>query len=144
MKYTQIVLTDFQAGLAASALSNAAADAVDEREKEQCSQLADFLFAVADNSTAFPIKTPAMARAIRKRVARLKGPAAPKRANARKRAQERAQGGQKRTRAQKREEAVAHNEAFFKAMEEARLEAEKLAEVNDEPKKLIRVPWRKQ
>lgn len=146
MHYTQIVLTDSQAGFAASAVSKAADEASNAQEKQQLSQLADFLFAVATNPLAFPVKSPKMARSIRKRVARLKGPAQPQRPNARKRGQERAQGSQKRSRARKRIEAAEWNEARAQleaAMENAKAKREQLAEVSSDPKKRIALPWSK-
>jgi hypothetical protein len=143
-----MTLTDSQVGFAASAVSKAAEEATHEQEKQQLSQLADFLFSVANNPLAFPVKEPKMARALKKRAARMK-PAPPKKPNARKRAQLRAQGSQKRSRAQKRIEAAEWNAtraAMEAALERAKAEKEQLAEVNDntnEPKKRLVLPWSK-
>lgn len=142
MHYTQIVLTDSQAGFAASAVSKAATEATNEQEKQQLSQLADFLFSVATNPLAFPVKDPKMARSLKKRIARLKGPAQPERPNPRKRAQERAQGSQKRSRAQKRVEAAEWNTTRSQleaALESAKAKREQL----NDPKKRIALPWTK-
>lgn len=143
MKYVQIVLTDYQAGLAGSALTIAREESDDEQEKEMCSQLADFFFTVSGNPSAFPIKSPEMARSIKKRMSRLKGPAAPKRANPRKRAQLRSQGSQKRSGIDKRMAAAVHNLEFERMLEESRAVAERLAQENEPAKKIVRVPWRK-
>jgi hypothetical protein len=144
LHYTQIVLTDSQAGFAASAVSKAAEEAANEQEKSQLSQLADFLFTVANNPLSFPVKEPKMARALKKRAARM-NPAPPKKPNARKRAQLRAQGSQKRSRAQKRIEAAEWNAtraAMEAALERVKADKEQLAEVN-EPKKRLVLPWSK-
>jgi hypothetical protein len=117
MQYVQLVLTDVQAGLLAKAAGNARLATEDEVEQGQFGALMDFLYAVEAQPARFPVTMPGMRRAIKKRIARTKGPAQPK-PNKRKRAQLRAQGGQKRTRAQKRAEALAYN-----AEREAQMEA---------------------
>lgn len=145
MQYVQLTLTDSQVSLLAGATGNAMIEAEDQAEREQLAGLTDFLYAVEANPAAFPVKSPAMARAIKKRMSRLKGPAQPQRPNARKRTQLRSQGSQKRTRAQKRIEAAEWNvqrAAMEAALERAKTEREALEEVG--PKnKIIRVPWRK-
>lgn len=114
-------------------------------EREQLAVLTDFLYQVEANPSAFPVKSPAMARAIKKRMSRLKGPAQPQKPNARKRTQLRSQGSQKRSRTQKRIEAEEWNvqrSAMEAALERAKAEREALEEAG--PKnKIIRVPWRK-
>lgn len=123
MHYVQLVLTESQAALTARALSNSVVDNDDPTEREQLTQLADFFYAVEANPAAFPVKTPAMTRAIKKRVSRMKGAPTSRKPNVRKRTQERKQGFQKRTRWERREEVAAHNSAFEAA--QARLEAER-------------------
>lgn len=110
-------------------------------EREQLAALTDFLYQVEANPSAFPVKSPAMARAIKKRMSRLKGPAQPQRPNARKRTQLRSQGSQKRIRAQKRIEAEEWNvqrSAMEAALERAKAEREALEEA---PKKKIHLPF---
>lgn len=119
MRYVQLVLTDSQAGLVATAAKNASLDA-EGVEQEQLVALADFFTAVETNPDGFPVTEP-MRSAIRKRLSRTRGPAQPK-PNKRKRAQLRSQGHQKRTRAEKREAARLYNEAFQAA--QAALEIE--------------------
>ena len=110
MHYVQLTLTDSQVGLLAGAAKNAALDSENEQEREQLFALVDFLYAVEANPTAFPVRDPRMARSIKKRMARLKGPTQPK-PNKRKRAQLRSQSGQKRNRAQRKALVAAFNEA---------------------------------
>lgn len=119
MRYIQVVLTDSQAGLVATAAMNASFDA-EGVEKQQLAALADFFTAVEANPDAFPVTEP-MRSSIRKRLSRTRGPAQPK-PNKRKRAQLRSQGGQKRSRAEKRELARIQREAFQAA--QAALEIE--------------------
>ena len=117
MQYVQLVLTDSQAGLVATVVRNAALDYEGGSVmRTQLDHLADFFSAVEENPAAFPITDPGMARSIRKRIARMKGPSQPK-PNKRKRAQLRSQGAQKRTRAEKREAARMQREAFQAAQE---------------------------
>jgi len=63
-----------------------------------------------------------MARALKKRVARLKGPAQPPRPNARKRVQERRIGFEKRGRVQRRAEVAMFNAARTAALETLAIE----------------------
>jgi hypothetical protein len=116
MLYVQLTLTEFQAGMIGSALSQVESD--EPQATEQIGQLADFFLSVANNPAAFPVRDKAMARSLKKRIARLSGPAQPPRPNARKRAQERSIGFSRRTRRVKQEEA-----ALFNAAREAALEA---------------------
>jgi hypothetical protein len=70
MKYVQLVLTESQAVLTAQALANSVIDNDDPIEREQLQQLADFFLSVGTNPLAFPVKSKAMARSIKKRVRR--------------------------------------------------------------------------
>ena len=127
MRYVQVVLTDSQVSLLAQAVANALVDKnVTGVEREQLGQLVDFLYAVEASPTSFPVKSPAMARALKKRVARLKGPAQPPRPNARKRTQERKIGFSKRTRSEKRTQA-----SLFNAARKAALDAELIGHAQD-------------
>lgn len=111
MQYVQLVLTDSQAGLVATAVRNAALDYEGGSvTRVQLDHLADFFTAVEENPGGFPVTEPKMRRSIRKRISRTRGPAQPK-PNKRKRAQLRSQGHQKRTRAQKQEIARIFNQA---------------------------------
>lgn len=121
MHYVQLVLTESQVSLLAGAAKNAMLDSENDQEREQLAGLVDFLYAVEANPTAFPIRTPEMARSIRKRMSRLKGPSQPK-PNKRKRAQLRSQSGQKRDRAARREAARIYNEALAAAQAAAEIE----------------------
>jgi signal transduction histidine kinase len=127
MRYVQVVLTDSQVGLLSQAVANALVDVnvVDGVEREQLGQLADFLYAVEANPAGFPVKSPDMARALKKRVARLKGPAQPARPNARKRTQARKIGFSKRTRVEKRIQASLYNAAREAAQAELIVEQER-------------------
>lgn len=138
----QLTLTDSQVSLLAGATSNAMIESEDDVEREQLAGLTDFLYAVEANPSAFPVKSPAMARAVKKRIARLKGPAQPKRPNPRKRRQLRAQSAQQRTRVQKRIEAEQWNvqrAAMEAALERAKTEREVLEGAT--PKKKIHLPF---
>ena len=115
MQYVGLTLTDSQVSLVRASLMNAETDAVDEVERGQLQGLVMFFAAIEQNPAAFP-PPPAMARAIRKRLSRMKGSPQPK-PNKRKRAQLRSQSGQKRTRAEKREAARIQREAFQAAQE---------------------------
>jgi hypothetical protein len=75
MRYVQLVLTDSQALLNAQALANAIQQNDDAVEREQLRYLADFFRAVAENPAAFPVKTKAMARSIKKRASRMRAQA---------------------------------------------------------------------
>lgn len=121
MRYVQLVLTESQVSLLARAAGNAMLDSDEETERGQLAALADFLYAVEANPDGFPVTSPTMRRALKKRISRLKGPAQ-KKPNKRKRAQLRSQGAQKRTRAQKREEALLFNQAREAAEEALRIE----------------------
>lgn len=70
MRYVQLVLTESQATLTGQALANSVIDNDDPIEQEQLGQLADFFRAVGANPLAFPVKSKAMARSIKKRVKR--------------------------------------------------------------------------
>lgn len=127
MRYVQLVLTESQVALAARAFAYCVTANDDDEEKGQLGQLADFFYAVEANPAAFPVKSPEMARAIKKRMSRIRGAAQPAL-----KAKKVSQGKQKRTRAQKREEALAYNEALqaeleARAIEEAQAERERIA-----------------
>lgn len=116
MRYVQLVLTESQAALTARALSNSVVDNDDPTEREQLTALADFFYAVEANPAAFPVKTVAMTRAIKKRVARMKGTPPASKTNVRKHTQERKQGFQKRTRAERRAAIAAYNATYDEDM----------------------------
>ena len=120
MQYVQLVLTDYQAGMIGSALSSIESD--NESATEQIGQLADFFLAVGNNPSAFPVRSKEMSRSLKKRVARMKGPAQPERPNARKRTQARKIGFQRRTRAVRREQVALFNAARTAALETLAIE----------------------
>jgi hypothetical protein len=72
MRYVQIVLTDSQAALLATGLPYLTDLNDDPVECEQIKALAQFFSAVASNPLAFPVRTQAMARSIKKRAKRLR------------------------------------------------------------------------
>lgn len=146
MRYVQLVFTESQVTLLAGAVGNARLDA-EGQEREQLTELTDFLYAVETYPEQFPIKTQGMARSIKKRTRMVVGPAQPPRKpNQRKRAQLRSQGSQKRTRAERRAfvaEFNATREAWEKTIAERAARAAELAEPTEKKPSIFRVPGRR-
>ena len=122
MRYVQLVLTESQVSLIAGAVGNARLEA-EGVEREQLGQLTDFFYAIEASPERFPVRSKDMARALKKRVARMKGPAQPPRPNARKRMQARKESFQKRTAMEKRIQVSLFNSLRLENMNTALMNA---------------------